>query len=95
MIYKLIKKGKRYQERIWAERVILWIRYMPWAYIKAIWWYFVKALKWEDVSDDEEGRVKWDTCVGINVGMAQHKMGWYYTFEEVFFRDGNTCQKLM
>lgn len=76
---------KRYQELGIPYKIIRWLRYMPVAYIKAIWWYFVKRLRWEDVCNDKEsGRISWNTCLGLNAGSAHHKMGWYYTMQEVF-----------
>lgn len=78
----------RYQELSIPYRVVLWIRWVPIAYIKAMWWYFIKGLSWEDVGDEcDKGRVSWDICVGINVGEAHHNMNYYYTFEEVFGKE--------
>lgn len=80
-------QSKRYQELNRSHRIYLWLRWMPIGYIKALGWYFVKRLKWEDVSDDEKGRIDIGTCIGICVGTAQGNMRWYYTMEEVFGED--------
>lgn len=81
-------KYKRYQELGKPYRIVLWLRWMPWGYIKGLGWHFVKKLRWEDVSDDEKGRVSLSTCIGICVGTVQGNMRWYYTEEEVFGEDG-------
>lgn len=82
------KSEKRYQELGMPYRIYLWLRWMPIGYIKAFGWYFVKRLKWEDVCDDECGRISLSTCIGICVGTVQGEMKWYYTSEEVFGEDG-------
>ena len=82
------KKEKRYQELSMPYRIVMYVRWMPIGYIKGLAWYFVKRLRWEDVSDDEKGRISLDTCIGICVGMVQTNMRWYYTSEEVFGEDG-------
>lgn len=79
---------KRYQELGMPCRIVLWLRWMPIGYIKAFGWYFIKRLRWEDICDDEEGRVRLGTCIGICVGMVQANMRWYYTSDEVFREDG-------
>lgn len=79
--------SKRYQELSRPYRIYLWLRWMPIGYIKAFGWYFIKRLRWEDVSDDEKGRIGLGTCIGICVGTVQGNMGWYYTMEEVFGED--------
>lgn len=86
-------KGKRYQELSKPYRIALWLRYMPFGYIKGIGWYFVKRLRWEnlveDGDDDDCGRMRLETCIGICVGMVQGDMKWYFTMEEVFNDDGS------
>ena len=82
------KKEKRYQELGTPYRIYLWLRWMPLGYAKAFGWYFVKRLKWEDVCDDECGRISLSTCIGICVGTVQGEMKWYYTSDEVFGEDG-------
>ena len=81
-------KDKRYQELDKPYRIVMFIRWMPIGYIKALGWFFVKRLKWEDVCDDESGRVSLGTCIGICVGIVQGNMRWYFTSEEVFGDDG-------
>lgn len=81
-------KYKRYQELGRPYRIYLWLRWMPLGYIEGLGWYFVKRLKWEDVCDDEKGRISLSTCIGICVGTVQGNMRWYYTSEEVFGEDG-------
>lgn len=76
-------KEKRYQELGRPYRIFLWIRWMPLGYIKGLGWYFIKRLRWENVCDDECGRIKLDTCIGICIGTVQCNMRWYYTLEEV------------
>lgn len=89
------KKEKRYQELSKPYRIFLWLRWMPLGYIKGLSWYFIKRLKWEDVSDDEKGRISLSTCIGICVGTVQGNMKWYYTSEEVFGDDGYIKEKLV
>ena len=79
----------RYQELSKPYRIAMWLRWMPFGYIKGLSWYFIKRLKWEDVSDDEKGRISLSTCVGICVGTVQGDMKWYFTSEEVFGDDGH------
>ena len=88
------KKEKRYQELSRPYRIFQWLRWMPFGYIKGLGWYFIKRLRWEDVSDDEFGRVSLSTCIGICVGIVQGNMKWYYTSEEVFSDDGYVKEKL-
>ena len=88
------KKEKRYQELSKPYRICLWFRWMPLGYIKGLGWFFIKRLRWEDVSDDEFGRVSLSTCIGICVGTVQGNMKWYYTSEEVFSDDGYVKEKL-
>lgn len=88
------KKEKRYQELSRPHRILLWLRWMPYGYIKAFGWYFIKGLRWEQVCDDESGRVSLSTCIGICVGTVQGNMRWYYTSEEVFGKDGYVKEKL-
>lgn len=66
----------------------MWLRWIPYGYIKAFGWYFIKRLRWEDVCDDECGRISLGTCIGICVGTVQGEMKWYYTSDEVFGEDG-------
>jgi len=92
-------KGKRYQELSKPYRMILWLRYMPFGYIKGLSWYFVKRLRWEDVTngedneDDDCGRISLGTCIGICIGMVQAEMNWYYTSDEVFRQDGTVISR--
>ncbi len=79
---------KRYQELSKPYRIALWFRWMPWGYIKGLGWYFIKRLRWEDVSDDEEGRISLGTCIGICVGTVQGYMKWYYRSDEIFGKNG-------
>lgn len=79
---------KRYQELSKPYRIAKWIMWMPIGYIKGLGWYFVKTLRWEDVCDDDCGRMSLGTCIGICVGMVQSNMRWYYTMEETFGEDG-------
>ena len=81
-------KDKRYQELSKPHRIFLWLRWMPIGYIKGMAWYFIKRLSWEDVCDDDSGRISLSTCIGICVGTVQGEMRWYYTSEEVFGDDG-------
>lgn len=83
-----VKNEKRYQELGTPYRIYLWLRWMPIGYTKAFGWYFIKMLKWEDVCDDESGRISLGTCIGICVGLVQSNMRWYYTSEEIFGEDG-------
>ncbi len=85
-------KGKRYQELSKPYRIILWLAYMPFGYIKGFAWFFVKRIRWEDVSDDC-GRTSLDTCISICIGMAQANMNWYYTIDEVFSCDGSIISR--
>ncbi len=85
---KLENKEKRYQELSKPYRIFLWLRCMPIGYVKAVGWYFIKRLRWEDVSDDDQGRISLSTCIGICVGTVQGEMRWYFTSEEVFGDDG-------
>ena len=82
------KKEKRYQELGTPYRIVMFLRWMSIGYIKAFGWYFIKRLRWEDVCDDESGRVSLGTCIGICVGTVQSNMRWYYSSEEVFGEDG-------
>lgn len=79
-----MRQEKRYQELGALYRIVLWLRWMPIGYIRAFGWYFIKRLRWEDVCDDDEGRVSLSTCIGICIGMSQYNMRWCYTIEEVF-----------
>jgi hypothetical protein len=84
-------EGKRYQELSKPYRIVLWLRYMPFGYVKGLAWYLIKRLRWEDVSDDDDdcGRIRLSTCIGICVGLVQSDMRWYYTSDEVFGEDGS------
>lgn len=86
-------KEKRYQELGKPYRIFLWLRWMPLGYIKGLGWYFVKRLRWENLCDDEEGRVSLSTCIGICVGTVQGNMRWYYTSEEIFDDNGEFIRK--
>lgn len=85
--------NKRYQELSKPYRIYLWLRWMPYGYIKGLAWYFVKRLRWENVSDNERGRISLETCIGICVGTIQGEMKWYYTSEEVFGDDGSVRKR--
>lgn len=87
-----IKSEKRYQELGTPYRIYLWLKWMPFGYIKGLGWYFIKRLKWEDVCDDESGRISLGTCIGICVGTVQGNMRWYYTSDEVF-NDGGCVRE--
>ena len=89
------KKEKRYQELSTPHRIFLWLRWMPFGYIKGLGWYFIKMLRWEDVSDEESGRISLSTCIGICVGTVQGNMRWYFTSEEVFGDDGYVKERLV
>jgi len=89
------KKEKRYQELNRPYRLLLWLRWIPFGYIKAFGWYFIKGLRWEDVCDDESGRVSLSTCIGICVGIAQGNMNWYFTSDEIFCEGGYIKEKLV
>lgn len=89
------KDYKRYQELSKSYRIFLWLRWMPFGYVKGLGWYFIKRLRWEDVSDDEFGRVSLGTCIGICVGIVQSSMRWYYTSDEIFGEDGYIKEKLV
>ena len=90
-------KCKRYQELSRPYRILLWIRYMPFGYIKGIGWYYVKRLRWENMysspDEDDYGRMSLETCIGINVGMAQSNMNWFYKTDEVFTNDGELIRR--
>lgn len=91
-------KGKRYQELSKPYRIVLWLRYMPFGYVKGLAWYFIKRLRWEDVCDDDSddpdrGRISLGTCIGICVGTVQGNMRWYYTSDEVFRKDGSVISR--
>lgn len=89
-------KGKRYQEMSKPYRIVIWLMYMPFGYVKGLAWYFVKMLRWEDVSpddDDDCGRISLGTCIGICVGIIQGDMRWYYKSEEVFGEDGSLIRR--
>lgn len=88
-----IKSERRYQELGTPYRIYIWLRWMPIGYTKAFGWYFIKRLKWEDVCDDESGRISLGTCIGICVGLVQSNMRWYYTSEEVFSEDGSIIER--
>jgi hypothetical protein len=85
-------KDRRYQELSKSYRIVIWLMYMPFGYVKGLAWYFVKMLRWEDVSGDDDedcGRISLGTCISICVGMVQGDMRWYFTSEEVFGEDGS------
>lgn len=88
-------KDKRYQELSKPYRIIIWLMYMPFGYIKGLAWYFVKRLRWENVcqDDDDCGRISLGTCIGINVGIMQGDMRWYFTSDEVFGLDGTLIRR--
>jgi hypothetical protein len=90
-------RDKRYQELSKPYRIVIWLMYMPFGYIKGLAWYFVERLRWEDVrvdDDDEDcGRISLGTCVGICVGIVQVDMRWYYTSDEVFSCDGSLISR--
>lgn len=92
-------KYKRYQELSRPYRIVLWLVYIPFGYIKGFGWYFVKRLRWEDVcntddpDDFDSGRIRLGTCIGICVGLVQGNMRWYYTSDEVFRKDGSIISR--
>ncbi len=92
-------KGKRYQELSKPYRMVLWLMYMPFGYVKGLAWYFVKRLRWENVCDNDDsddydvGRISLGTCIGICVGTVQGSMNWYYKMEEVFGEDGSLIRR--
>ena len=89
-------KDKRYQELSKPYRIVIWLMYMPFGYVKGLAWYFVKRLRWENVcpdGDDDCGRISLGTCISICVGIVQSDMHWYFTSEEVFGEDGNIISR--
>lgn len=89
-------RGKRYQELSKPYRIVIWLMYMPFGYVKGLSWYFVKRPRWEDVcsdDDDDCGRISLGTCIGISVGTVQGDMHWYYTSDEVFREDGSVISR--
>lgn len=88
------KKEKRYQDLSKPYRIFLWLRWMPMGYIKGLSWHFIKRLRWENVCDDESGRISLSTCIGICIGTVQINMKWYFTGEEIFGEDGYIKEKL-
>ena len=77
-------EGKRYQELSRPYRIVLWLRWMPCGYVKGLGWYFIKRLRWENLCDDDYGRVSLGTCLGICVGTVQSEMNWYFRPDEIF-----------
>ena len=73
----------------------MWMRWMPYGYIKGLVWYFVKRLRWENVCDCDDsdeldrGRISLETCISMCVGIVQVNMNWYFTIDEVFRDDGS------
>lgn len=86
-------KDKRYQDLSKPYRIVLWLRFMPFGYIKGLGWYFVRRLRWEDFDDDDYGRMSLGTSIAICVGMVQGEMNWYYTSDEVFGDDGTIISR--
>lgn len=92
-------KDKRYQELSKPYRIVLWLKHIPFGYVKGFGWYFVKRLRWENVCDPDDsedfdsGRISLGTCIGICVGTVQGDMKWYYTIDEVFTEDGDIISR--
>lgn len=42
---------------------------------------------------NDHGRMSLDTCIGICIGTAQVDMGWYYTMDEIFNKDGTVINR--
>lgn len=94
--FKCRIKDKRYQELSKPYRIVIWLLYIPFGYVKGLAWYFVKRLRWENVGEDDEddwGRISLRTCIAICVGIVQGDMRWYYTSDEVFGEDGSLIRR--
>lgn len=62
----------RYQEQPLHKRIYLWLRWMPYAYLRGIYWY----LRYKDES--------LHFCIGVSVGDVQAvHMKWIYSGQEV------------
>lgn len=73
---------KRFQECNWLVKGWRYRHYIPIPF-KYLWYNYFKSFyvtNDETLLDDRiDGRELW----GVLVGLAQHKMGWYYTWEEL------------
>lgn len=68
----------RYQEEPFWKRWFIWLRWMPYAYLRGTYWFISQY--WSDERGDLESL---DSCIDISVGGIQAvKMHWVYSAEE-------------
>lgn len=71
-------KDTRYQNQPNHIQIYRWMRWMPYAYIRACYWYIFQKLY------DGEGHESLHSCIDISVGSVQAgKMNWVYSMEEI------------
>lgn len=75
----------RYQEQPLHKRIYLWLRYMPYAWIRGIYWYVSQL--WKNRFTDDGIWYHTENlhfCIGVSIGDVQAtKMHWIYSAEEV------------
>lgn len=63
----------RYQEQPLHKRIYIWLKYIPYAFVRGVWWY-IRYYPSESFS----------FCIGVSIGDIQAtKMHWVYSAEEV------------
>jgi hypothetical protein len=75
---------KRYQENLFWTRLLIWIRWMPYAYLRGIYWY-ISQLWMDRFTDNGEWYYleSLHSCIDISIGDIQAvKMHWIYSAEE-------------
>ena len=71
---------KRYQENPFYIRWLIWLHFMPFAYLRGVYWYISQL--WVDNIDGDDSENLHD-CISISIGSTQvHDMHWVYSGEE-------------
>lgn len=84
-----IKKTKRYQDHPFYLRGLIWLRFIPYAYLRGVYWYLSQLLHyhdpevWEILDSDTIEKPVLRDCIGESIGEVQaRKMHWVYWGEE-------------
>ena len=66
----------RYQEQPKYKRIYLWLKYIPYSYLRGIYWYIREYFI--------DNRESFSFCLGVSIGDIQAtKMHWIYSGKEV------------
>ena len=66
----------RYQKQPKHKQLYLWLKYIPYAYLRGIYWYIKEYFT--------DNRESFSFCLGVSIGDIQAtKMHWVYSGKEV------------